>query len=316
MKVLVTGSAGFIGSHVAKRLLQRGDTVVGVDNFDPFYDRSFKEKNIAEMRLDMELIEGDITDRRLLDLVLTGEHFDGVVHLAALAGVRPSIARPWAYQHVNVVGTSCVAEAMVAHEVPRMVFASSSSVYGNNVEVPYEETQRVDHPASPYAASKRSCELLLDTFCQLFPLNACCLRYFTVYGPRQRPEMAIHKFGRAILDGETVPLYGDGQTSRDYTYVDDIVDGTIAALDKAPAGFTIYNLGGRSPVRLDKLIAAIGRAVGKEPRIRREPLQPGDVQQTWASTEAARRDLGFQARVPLAEGLSRFAAWLRGEVPW
>ncbi len=316
MKVLLTGAAGFIGSHTAKRLLQRGDTVVGLDNFDPFYDRALKDKNIAELRLDMELVEGDITDRTLLDRLLAGEHFDAVVHLAALAGVRPSIARPWAYQHVNVVGTSCIAEAMVAHEVPRLVFASSSSVYGNNHEVPYEETQRVDHPASPYAASKRSCELLLDTFCQLFPLSATCLRYFTVYGPRQRPEMAIHKFGRAILAGESLELFGDGHSSRDYTYVDDIVDGTVGALDKAPAGLSIYNLGGRSPVRLDHLVAALGRALGKEPRVRREPVQPGDVARTWASTEAARRDLGFQPRVALAEGLSRFAAWLRGEVPW
>ncbi len=314
VKLLVTGIAGFIGSQLGRRLCARGDEVVGLDNFDAFYDRATKEKNLAALG-PIDFVEGDITDRAALDRVMA-RGFDAVVHLAALAGVRPSIQKPWRYQQVNVVGTAHVCESMVAHGVRRLVFASSSSVYGNNTVVPYQETQRVDDPASPYAVSKRAGELLIDTFSQVHGLSAACLRYFTVYGPRQRPEMAIHKFSRLIDAGQPVTLYGDGQSSRDYTFIDDIVDGTLGAIDRAPAGFHLYNLGGTSPVRLDELVAHIGAVLGKEPRIVREPHQPGDVLRTWADVGAAERDLGYRPKVPLADGLRRFAAWLRGEVPW
>jgi UDP-glucuronate 4-epimerase len=205
---------------------------------------------------------------------------------------------------------------MVAHGIGRLVFASSSSVYGNNTLVPYEETQRVDNPASPYAVSKRAGELLLDTFHQVHGLSSTCLRFFTVYGPRQRPEMAIHKFSRLIEDGESVTVFGDGQSSRDYTFIDDIIDGTVAAIDRQSSGFAVYNLGGTQPIRLDDLVARIGEALGKKPIVERAPHQPGDVLRTWASVDAAQRDLGYRPMVPLGEGLARFARWLRGEVSW
>jgi UDP-glucuronate 4-epimerase len=316
MKLLVTGVAGFIGSQLTARLVARGDTVVGIDNFDPFYDRATKERNLASLRGAIEFVEGDITDRALLDRVLGRGGFDRVVHLAALAGVRPSIRTPWRYSHVNVVGTAHVAEAMLAHGVRRLVFASSSSVYGNNTLVPYEESQRVDDPASPYAVTKRAGELMLDTFHQIHGLSSACLRFFTVYGPRQRPEMAIHKFARAIEAGEPITVYGDGRSSRDYTYIDDILDGTLGAIDRAPEGCRIYNLGGTSPVRLDELVRAIGNALGKEPLVVREPHQPGDVLHTWADVTRARDELGYDPKVPLAEGLRRFSAWMRGETAW
>jgi UDP-glucuronate 4-epimerase len=311
MKVLITGAAGFIGSHLAERLLARGDEVVALDNFDPFYDRAVKEENLAAVEHRAELFEGDIRDARLLDEILGAGGFEVVAHLAALAGVRPSIAEPARYQDVNVAGTAQLAEAMRRHGVRRMVFASSSSVYGDNEEVPYTEAQRVDDPASPYAASKRAGELLLRTFHKLQGMSVSCLRYFTVYGPRQRPEMAIHKFARLIERGEPVPMFGDGSSSRDYTYVDDAVDGTVGAIDRAPEGFSIYNLGNTHPVRLDTLIAKIGEALALPPRIEERPFQPGDVQHTWAAIEAAARDLGYQPRVPIEEGLRRFVTWMR-----
>ncbi len=316
MKVLVTGIAGFIGSQLAQRLIARGDTVVGLDNFDAFYDRATKEKNLSALVPHVEFLEGDITDRATLDKLLAGKNVDRVVHLAALAGVRPSIRSPWRYSHVNVVGTAHVAEAMVAHGVERLVFASSSSVYGNNTLVPYEETQRVDDPASPYAATKRAGELLLDTFSQIHGLSSASLRFFTVYGPRQRPEMAIHKFCRSIERGEPITVYGDGQSSRDYTFIDDILDGVLGAIDHAPLGARIYNLGGTNPVRLEELVRQLGIALGKEPIVRREPHQPGDVQQTWADVSRARAELGYEPKVALPEGLRRFAAWMRGETDW
>jgi UDP-glucuronate 4-epimerase len=254
MKLLVTGVAGFIGSKLAERLIARGDEVVGLDNFDPFYPRATKERNLASLRAALRFVEGDITDRVGLDRLFAEERFDAVIHLAALAGVRPSIREPWRYAQVNVVGTAHLAEAMLARGVSRLVFASSSSVYGDNTLVPYEESQRVDDPASPYATTKRAGELMLDTFAKLHGLSSACLRFFTVYGPRQRPEMAIHKFARAIERGEVVTLYGDGSSSRDYTYVDDVLDGVLGALDRPPVGCRIYNLGGTQPVRLDALV--------------------------------------------------------------
>lgn len=316
MKILVTGIAGFIGSQLAKRLVERGDTVVGLDNFDGFYHRATKERNLAELRPHIEFIEGDITDRPTLDRILAGKQFDCAVHLAALAGVRPSIRAPWRYSHVNVVGTAHVAEALVAHGVERLIFASSSSVYGNNTLVPYQEAHRVDEPASPYAATKRAGELLLDTFFRLHGLSSTALRFFTVYGPRQRPEMAIHSFARSLELGQPLTVYGDGASSRDYTFIDDIIDGIVGAIERAPRGFRIYNLGGTNPVRLDELVKQLGIAFDKEPVIFREAQAPGDMLQTWADISRARDELGYAPKVLLPEGLRHFQQWLRGNIPW
>ena len=311
MKMLVTGIAGFIGSHVADRLVARGDEVVGLDNFDPFYDRRIKERNLAGVRGKARLLEGDIADRDALDKLFAHERFDAVIHLAALAGVRPSIQQPWRYQQVNVVGTSHIAETMVAHGVKRLVFASSSSVYGDNTELPFRETHRVDEPASPYAASKRAGELLLKTLHKVHGFDVSCLRYFTVYGPRQRPEMAIHKFCRAVDTGNTITLFGDGSSSRDYTYVGDIADGTIAALDRAPGGYSIYNLGNTHTITLNDLVDKVGQAVGKPPIIKRISAQPGDVAHTHADVSSAQRDLGYAPSVSIDEGLAQFVMWMR-----
>lgn len=311
MRVLLTGIAGFIGSHFAERLLASGHDVVGLDNFDAFYPRSLKEKNLSAIRDRARVIEGDLLDVELVERTVSEVKPDVVVHLAALAGVRPSINEPARYQSVNVVGTTHLVEAMVKNDVGRLVFASSSSVYGDNTEVPYLESHRVDLPASPYASSKRACELLLRTYHRVHGLSSCSLRFFTVYGPRQRPEMAIHKFCRRVIDDEPIPMFGDGESSRDYTYIDDIVDGMEGALDHAHEGFSIYNLGGTSPVKLSELIALIGRAVGRVPKIEELPMQPGDVMHTWADVTAAQRDFGYNPRVALDEGLERFVAWLR-----
>ena len=311
MKVLLTGIAGFIGSHVADRLVARGDEVVGLDNFDPFYARRIKERNLAGVRGKARLLEGDVLDRKALEKLFERERFDAVIHLAALAGVRPSIQQPWRYQQVNVEGTAHIAETMVAHGVKRLIFASSSSVYGDNTELPFNETQRVDEPASPYAASKRAGELLLKTLHKVHGFDVSCLRYFTVYGPRQRPEMAIHKFCRAVDAGDTITVFGDGSSSRDYTYVADIADGTVAALDKAPGGYSIYNLGNTHTIGLNDLVEKVGKAVGKAPIIDRLPPQAGDVAHTHADVSAAQRDLGYAPTVSIDEGLSRFVVWMR-----
>jgi len=314
MRVLLTGIAGFIGSHVAERLLDRGDEVVGFDNFDPFYDRTIKERNLDAFRDRITFVEGDVRDADALD-ALFGQHgpFDGVIHFAALAGVRPSIAQPDRYQDVNVTGLARLCESMRRHDCKRLAFASSSSVYGDNTEVPYREDHPVILPASPYAASKRSGELLLRVYCQLYGMDISCLRFFTVYGPRQRPEMAIHKFCRLVERGEPITMFGDGSTSRDYTFVDDIAAGTVAAFDEAPTGHQIYNLGNTRPVKLRELITAVGEAVGKEPLIEELPLQPGDVMHTWADVSRAKAHLGYAPTTSLKDGLKTFVAWMRAQ---
>ena len=311
MKVLVTGAAGFIGSHVAERLAARGDTVIGLDNFDPFYDRRTKEQNLVAAGPLASFVEGDILDESLVDRLLSEHRFDVVVHLAALAGVRPSLARPARYQRVNVEGTTIVAEACIQHGVSRLVFASSSSVYGGNTKVPFEETDRVDAPVSPYAASKRAGELVLSALHHTSGLSVTALRYFTVYGPRQRPEMAIHAFCRAIDRGETITMFGGGESSRDYTYVDDVVHGTIAAVDRDSKAFSIYNLGGHRTTRLDALVAIIAAELGKEARVLRGPEMPGDVPLTFASVTAAGADLGYAPKTSIEEGVARFVEWYR-----
>jgi UDP-glucuronate 4-epimerase len=309
--VLVTGAAGFIGSHVCEALLARGDRVIGLDCFDDFYAPEIKRRNLelATRCEGFELVEADIRDSAAVERVFRAT-IDGVVHLAARAGVRPSIERPLLYEQVNVGGSGVLLEA-ARGRVNRFVFASSSSVYGNNQKVPFAETDNVDYPISPYAATKKAGELIAHTYAHLHGMNITCLRFFTVYGPRQRPDLAIHKFARLIEAGRPIPVYGDGSTSRDYTYVGDIVDGVIRALDRC-SGYRIYNLGESQPVTLADLIVALERTLGRKAIIDRQPMQPGDVNRTFADIDRARQELGYDPRTTLDEGLAGFVEWLRG----
>ncbi|HSN99038.1 MAG TPA: SDR family NAD(P)-dependent oxidoreductase [Candidatus Nanopelagicales bacterium] len=311
MNVLVTGVAGFIGSHLAERLLERGSRVVGLDSFDPYYDRAAKEANLAAIRPRATVVEGDILDEAALDRAFSAAPIDVVVHLAALAGVRPSLRQPARYQRVNVEGTALVAEAALRRGARRVVFASSSSVYGDAPGAAVEG-DRADAPLSPYAASKRGAELVLASMAHACGLDVVALRYFTVYGPRQRPDMAVRAFARAIDRGEPLTLFGDG-SSRDYTYIDDAVEGTLRAIDAPGAGFRVYNLGSGRPVELSALCALLGEALGREPELLRVPAPPGEVRATLASIEAARRDLGYRPATPIDDGIRRFVDWYRRE---
>ena len=319
MKLLVTGLAGFIGSHSAQRLLARGDELVGLDNFDEtLYPAALHARNLEFVQQcggKLSFQHGDLTDERLIAALFDAHRFDAVLHLGALAGVRPSLVQPLRYEHVNVRGTLILLEAMRRHGVGRLAFASSSSVYGAHNEVPFRESDPAVHPASPYAATKRAAELLCETYASLYGMRIASLRFFTVYGPRQRPEMAIHKFARQILDGEPLPFYGDGTTARDYTYIDDIVDGVVAAIDSTSAygatrGHAIYNLGGSRTTTLADLVAMLEERLGRRASLDRQPDQAGDVPITYADVSLAERALGYAPKVPIEEGLSRFCAWL------
>lgn len=314
MHVVVTGACGFLGSHVTEALLARGDSVVGVDDFNAFYDPNIKEGHRALLEAaagDVKIVRGSV-----LDAATLGEAFarrpDVVVHLAAWAGVRPSIQMPRLYQRENIEGTVSVLEHMRAAggPLPRLVFASSSSVYGGNLKVPFHEDDAVNEPVSPYAATKRCCELLLHTWGHIWGLFSTSLRLFTVYGPRQRPEMAIHKFAKLLVEGRPVPRYGDGSTARDYTYVDDIVSGVLAAVDRNTGPRSrIYNLGNARTIRLDQLIEQLAAALQVEARFEAMPEQPGDVSLTCADIARARAELGFDPRTPIETGLQQFASW-------
>ncbi|QDV90441.1 UDP-glucose 4-epimerase [Phycisphaerae bacterium RAS2] len=308
---LVTGAAGFIGSHLCESLLHDGWRVLGVDCFDDFYDPAAKHRNIAGFasHSQFELIKADIRDEDAMKEVL-GRDVNVVVHLAARAGVRPSIERPLLYQDVNVRGTNVMLEAARQNGLKQFVFASSSSVYGNSPKVPFSESDRVDCPISPYAATKKAGELLCHTYHHLFGMNITCLRFFTVYGARQRPDLAIHKFTRLIESGKPIPVFGDGSMMRDHTYVDDIIAGVRSAMDRC-AGFHIYNLGESRPVSLSDLIAAIEGALGKKAIIERLPPQPGDVDRTYADVTLAMRELGYEPRTELSDGLTKFVEWYR-----
>ena len=314
LNVFVTGAAGFIGSHVAEALLARGDRVYGLDNFDPFYDRRIKERNLAKLsgHPSFSFLEGDIRD--VSGLARWGEGIppDALVHLAAKAGVRPSVADPVGYADVNVHGSIRMLEWARERRVPRVLFASSSSVYGGNTKVPFSEDDFVDHPVSPYAATKKAGELLCHTYCHLYGMNIAALRFFTVYGPRQRPEMAIHKFTRRILDGKGIDLYGDGSSRRDYTFIEDIVSGVLGALT-APPGYRVYNLGGADTISLSDLVALIEKACGKTAVRRYKPPQPGDVPVTYADIFRARKEIGYDPRTPIGRGVSLFVEWYRRE---
>jgi UDP-glucuronate 4-epimerase len=316
MRILVTGAAGFIGSHLSERLCARGDEVVGLDNFDPFYPRTIKEENLARLRTvgAFSFVEGDIRDAAALAGAFGRGRPDAVVHLAALAGVRPSLAEPARYADVNLVGTQRVIDAARAAGVRRFVFASSSSVYGLDSEPPFKESDPCLKPLSPYASTKRAGELLLFAAHHLDALDVTCLRFFTVYGPRQRPDLAIHKFGRLIAAGKPIPLFGDGGTSRDYTFIDDIVDGVVASIDEAVAepGYRVYNLGGSRTTTLLGLVDLLGQALGQKPIVEWQPEQPGDMKRTLADLTLSGRALGYAPKVPIEQGIARFVAWLRG----
>lgn len=311
MKALVTGAAGFIGSHLTERLLKDGWTVVGVDSFDPFYDPRIKRSNIAGSLSHpaFRLVEADIRDNAAMERAVEPDT-DVIVHLAARAGVRPSIAEPALYADVNINGTVTLLEIAKQRKVPKFVFASSSSVYGNNRKVPFSEADNVDFPISPYAATKKAGELICHTYHHLHGLAINCLRFFTVYGPRQRPDLAIHKFTRLIEEGKPIPIYGDGSMMRDFTFIDDILSGIIAAMDRC-AGYEIYNLGESQPIRVDDLIAEIERALGKKAIRQYLPVQPGDVDRTYADIAKAQAQLGYKPSTDIPTGLTRFVDWFR-----
>ncbi len=311
-RVFVTGGAGFIGSHTCKALLDRGDEVVVLDDFNDFYDPAIKRRNIALLleRGGLQLVEGDIRDRELVRRLYREHGFDSTVHLAARAGVRPSLDEPVLYEEVNCIATLHLLEAARDFEVANFVFASSSSVYGINEKVPFSENDEINKPISPYATTKRAGELLCFNYSHLYGLKTSCLRFFTVYGPAQRPEMAIHLFTRKLANGEPISMFGDGESRRDYTYVDDVVDGVLAAHDLAP-DFEIFNLGGAETTRLGDLVSWIAEELGVEPVIDRQPNQPGDVPVTYADVSKAGELLGYNPQVPIRDGLRRFVAWYR-----
>ena len=313
-KILVTGGAGFIGSHVVDALLARGDDVVVVDNFNSYYDPKRKIKNISPhlQKKNFFLAAGNVEDYSFMQNIFQKYSIQRVVHLAAKAGVRPSIEDPVGYKIANIDGTLNLLELAKKHSIDNFVFGSSSSVYGNSLKIPFSEEDRVDEPISPYAATKRMGELLCYTYNHLFHLPVSCLRFFTVYGPRGRPDMAPYSFTDAIYHERTITLYGDGSTQRDYTYVGDIVSGILASLDK-PQAFEIYNLGNRAPISLDEFVSTIETIVGKKALIERKDLFPGDVTLTCADISKAQRLLHYSPKTSVTEGMQFFFDWYKTE---
>jgi UDP-glucuronate 4-epimerase len=313
--ILVTGGAGFIGSHLVDRLMADGGyDVTVVDNFNEFYDQRIKRANIEPhlSRDNFELFEADIVDTRAMNELCAAKSFDTIVHLAARAGVRPSLDDPILYQTTNVRGTYSLLEAARNNGVPRFVFGSSSSVYGTNSRLPFSEDDPVSTPLSPYAATKIACEAACHAYSHLFGIQMTCLRFFTAYGARQRPDLAIHKFARMIRADHPIPVYGDGTSRRDYTYIDDIIAGVVAALDYNDSQFEIINLGESETVELNRLIELLEAALGKKAIIDREPAQPGDMPVTFANIEKARRLLGYSPATSIEQGLSKFVEWFEG----
>ena len=313
-RILVTGAAGFIGGHTCRSLLSHGHEVVGLDNFDPFYDRSIKEETLTQFvsNRDFTFLEGDIRDKQDVRQALAG--VDVVIHLAARAGVRPSIDEPALYSSVNIEGTVNLLEECRRAKVHRFVFGSSSSVYGETTEVPFREDNSALEPISPYAATKRAGELLCQVYTHLYGLRIAALRFFTVYGHRQRPDLAIHRFTRLLASGETIQRYGDGSAERDYTHVDDILNGVLGAVkwtDCDDPTLEIINLGESSTVRLDRLIELIAAALGVEPRVEQLPAQPGDVSRTYADISKAKRILGYDPRINIEDGIVDFVEWYK-----
>ena len=313
MNFLVTGGAGFIGSHVCQRLLGAGHAVWALDDLNGFYDPAFKRRNLAEiqsMRKPFVFVQGDVADRLGVERLFREVKFDQVIHLAARAGVRPSLEEPALYQRVNVEGTANILESARANGVAKLTLASSSSVYGVNAKVPFAESDPVFRPISPYAASKLACEALGHVYHHVYGLDIVMLRFFTVYGPRQRPDLAIHKFARSIEAGKPIELFGDGSSARDYTYVTDIVDGIMACV-RGTFGYEIFNLGGSNPTKLSRLVELLETALGRKALVERKPEQPGDVPQTWADLSKSGLRLGYAPKVKMEEGIPLFVDWFR-----
>jgi UDP-glucuronate 4-epimerase len=315
MNFLVTGGAGFIGSHVCERLLATGHAVWAFDDLNAFYDPAIKQRTVAALQSadkGFAFVEGDLTDREALDSVFQGVRFDQVIHLAARAGVRPSLQEPALYQRVNVEVTVNLLEAARANGVKKITVASSSSVYGVNAKVPFSEEDPIFSAISPYAASKLACEALGHVYHHVYGMDVAMLRFFTVYGPRQRPDLAIHKFARLISLGKPIPVFGDGSTARDYTYVSDTVDGVIACTQRE-FGFEIFNLGESQAVTLSRLVELLENALGRKAVIDRQPPQPGDVPVTFANIARARAKLGYDPQVKIEEGIPKFVEWFRAQ---
>jgi UDP-glucuronate 4-epimerase len=310
-RVLVTGAAGFIGSTLVERLLAEGREVVGYDSFDPYYPEEEKLRNIAtaSKSSSFRLVRGDIRDSVAVHRLFESTRFDAVIHLAALAGVRPSLERPAEYAEVNVYGTSLLFEAAAVNAAPHFVFASSSSVYGEREEGPFRETDRVEHPISPYAATKRAGELIAHSFHHAHGMSVTCVRIFTAYGPRQRPDLAIRKFSERMLRGDKVPIFGDGQSLRDFTFVDDLVAGLVLALDH-DLGFAILNLGAGRQVSVLDVVKLLEQELQLRAELEWLPAQTGDVRRTWADITAARAAIGYSPSTSLEEGIGRFVEWL------
>jgi len=308
--ILITGAAGFIGSNLCELLLSKGHRVTGLDNLDPYYDVSIKEKNIGELAKFPEfcLYRADLRDKDAVEKILEAEKPELVIHLAAKAGVRPSIVDPVGYYEVNVTGTLNLLEAMRKAGVSRMLFASSSSVYGNNRKVPFSEEDNVDFPISPYAATKKAGELLCHTYHHLYNFDIFCLRFFTVYGPRQRPDLAIHKFTRALYNHEEIPFYGDGSTRRDYTHISDILKGIEGAMTHLK-GYDIFNLGESHTTSLTELVEYLELYTGIKAKLKKLPLQPGDVEITYANIQKAKSKLDYHPVITMNEGLQEFINW-------
>ena len=317
-KILITGGAGFIGSHLVDRLVVEGNwRITVVDDFNDFYDPSVKRTNIESYlsNPNFSLVEADIRDFYSLEEVFNEGKFDCVVHLAARAGVRPSLTEPRLYVETNINGTTNLLELARQHEVTQFVFGSSSSVYGENKKVPFSEDDPIFNPISPYAATKAAGELLCHTYSHLYGLRTICLRFFTVYGARQRPDLAIHKFAKLIDAGKSIPVFGDGTTRRDYTYIDDIISGVRAAIDYDRSNYEVINLGESRTVELRELISLLEDALGKKAQIDRQPTQPGDVPQTFADIAKARRLLNYNPQTQIEEGISLFVDWFNKQKP-
>ncbi len=312
----ITGGAGFIGSSLTERLLREGNKVVTIDNFCDFYNPKIKEDNISkfEKNQNYKIYKKDIRDREAIKEIFDENKIDIVMHLAAMAGVRPSIENPVLYQEVNCMGTQNILEEMKEHNIKNLVMASSSSVYGNCKEVPFREDMIVDYAISPYAATKKANEVMTHVYHKLFNMNVMMLRFFTVYGPKQRPDLAINKFTRLMLEDKEIPMFGDGTTSRDYTYIDDIVEGIIKSCEYAMNNENVYeilNIGNSSPVSLKKMINTIGKALGIEPKIKQLPMQPGDVDRTYANVSKAKKLIGYEPKVSFEQGIKNFVEWYK-----
>jgi len=313
---LVTGAAGFIGSSLSERLVNEGNRVIGIDNFCDFYNPEIKERNVSELLKNskFKLYRVDIRDKAEIKKILDTNQIDVVVHLAAMAGVRPSIENPLLYQEVNCVGTQNILEEMKEHNILKLVMASSSSVYGNCKTVPFKENMIVDFAISPYAATKKANEVMTHVYHKLFNMNVIMLRFFTVYGPKQRPDLAINKFTRLMLNDEEIPMFGDGTTSRDYTYISDIVDGIIGSINYVINNTNVYeilNLGNSSPVTLKEMIYTIGKALDVTPKIKQMPMQPGDVDRTYADTSKAKALIGYEPKISFEDGIKEFVKWYK-----